>query len=78
MEGATATCAVFVPEPLAQGDLGIAQAYYEVCAQRMMEELSEEDKLEMHLDSLKFNLLFLVLMQLTMYFLKNFQPSESN
>ena len=43
----TATFAVFVPEPVAQADLGIAQAYYEVCAQRMMEELSEEDKLEM-------------------------------
>ena len=48
MEGATATFAMFVPEPLAPADLGIAQAYYEVCAQRMMEELSDEDKLEMY------------------------------
>ena len=47
MEGATATFAMFVPEPVAPADLGIAQAYYEVCAQRMMEELPEEDKLEM-------------------------------
>ena len=39
MEGATATFAMFVPEPVAPADLGIAQAYYEVCAQRMMEEL---------------------------------------
>ena len=31
MEGATATFAMFVPEPLATADLGIAQAYYEVC-----------------------------------------------
>ena len=47
IEGAIATFAMFVPEPVAPADLGIAQAYYEVCAQRMMEELSEEDKLEM-------------------------------
>ena len=38
-----------MPEPVAPADLGIAQAYYEVCAQRMMEELPEEDKLEMYL-----------------------------
>ena len=48
MEGATATFAMFVPEPVAPADLGIAQAYYEVCAQRMMEGLPEEDKLEMY------------------------------
>ena len=48
MEGATATFAMFVPEPVAPADLGIAEAYYEVCAQRMMEELPEEDKLEMY------------------------------
>ena len=28
-----------MPEPVAPADLGIAQAYYDVCAQRMMEEL---------------------------------------
>jgi hypothetical protein len=52
MEGATATFAMFVPEPVAPADLGIAQAYYEVCVPSEWWRscrLPEEDKLEMYL-----------------------------